>query len=199
MAKSYFNTDIENIKYASITNKRSVVTFSSADATNGEGSDIQMLVSSATLDMQRPSSIRRFLNADPALIVGMPSGTLSLQGLFGTAEQISTILGTPGDVCKLPKTITFQAGSLTTCHTGGTGIETSTDSSIVLYGCVCQGFNIEISVQENGVVYQQASASFVVTDAGTTTKPNNPSTTTPNNPGNGDIETDNTSPENVGH
>lgn len=162
MAQSFFNKQVENIKYATSTDKRNVVTFSSKD---GES---KMLIDSAQLQMQRPATVQRFLNADPALIVGRPSGTLTLSGLFGTADQIKAIIGDPKDPCKLPRTITLQAGVLSVCNTSGTGPTAGGEKeTITLYGCVCQGFSVSVQLQQqDGSVLQQGTAVFVVTDCG---------------------------------
>ena len=161
MAESFFNKEIENIKYASSPDKRAVVTFS------GQGTgNTSMLISGATLTMGRPATLQRFLNADAALMVGRSSGSLQLTGLFGTTDQIKNVLGTPGNPCKLPRTIKLSAGVLKTCSSG-TGGSASEDETIILYGCVCQGFEVSVAINsQDGSVVQTASATFSVVDAG---------------------------------
>ena len=170
MANSFFSKDIESIKYATGLNKRSVVTFSSEYSVTPDSSDnVTMLIHSAQLQMRRPAQVMRFLNANPALIVGRPSGTLTLQGLFGTAEQIKNICGDPSNPCMLPRTITLQAGVLTLCNSGAEGPNDVGDAEevVTLYGCVCQGFDLTVQLQQqDGSILQQGTATFVVTDCG---------------------------------
>lgn len=161
---SFFNKNVETIKYATSTDKRNVVTFSS----NGSNDETTMLIDGAQLQMQRPATVQRFLNADPALIVGRPSGTLTLSGLFGTTDQIKNIIGDPKNPCKLPRTITLQAGVLQVCNNSGTGPDAGgAKETITLFGCVCQGFQVQVQLQQqDGNVLQQGSATFTVTDCG---------------------------------
>lgn len=153
---SLFNATTNKISYISKDNS-AVVTFSS-----GSGESINMLVESAQAQLQRGASLRHFLNSGPALLLGKGQGSLTLTGLFGTAEQLSALCGTASDPCSIKRNIKLSAGVLEQCDDAAKTVSTA---DIILQDCVVQSFSINVSLQQDGTTFQQATVNFLITDA----------------------------------
>lgn len=158
MAKSLFNgSNIESIQYVADNQGAAVVTFSS----QGSGDSVKMLIDSAQANFQRGVGLKRFLNSGPALMSGKGSGSLRLQGVFGTAEQLQELCGDPDNMCSLPRDLTLSAGVLTECGTSSSG---TGRVDLVLHGCVVTAFNVNVTMQQDGVIFQGADVTMIVTD-----------------------------------
>lgn len=166
MSKSLFNgSNIESIQYVADNQGQAVVTFSS----QGTGDSVKMLIDSAQANFQRGVGLKRFLNSGPALMAGKGSGSLRLQGVFGTAEQLQELCGDPDNLCSLPRDLTLSAGVLTECGTNGSGANISNPLGsgrvdLVLHGCVVTSFDVNVTLQQDGIIFQGANVTMIVTD-----------------------------------
>lgn len=155
---SVLNSSLQSIDYVSVGGNKAVVSISDSAAGGA------MLVDSVGVQAGRGTSLKHFLNGSTALFVGKGQGTVTINGLFGSKEQMTSLLGSSNtDPCKLSRTISLSAGILKQCSTSG-DVSTSTDATLTLHGCVVQSFNIGLTMQQDGQVYQQASVQMLLTD-----------------------------------
>lgn len=157
MAKSLLNSSIEKIEYAGVGNDKAVVSFSRG----------KMLVQSAQIGFQRNIQKQHFINSGSAILIGRGQGTLTLTGLFGTAEDMKNLVGSPDNPCGLAQNISIEAGVLRPCKGDAGEMETGDPmkSTITCVDCICTAVSINTTLQQDGQLYQQATASFVVSDA----------------------------------
>ena len=172
---SLFNTNLETVEYAGIGNNKATITFSNSvfrKVDNGKNQiedNARMLVQSASIQFQRNISKTHFINSGAAILVGRGQGTLQLQGLFGSAADIKALCGSPDKPCSMGQTITLEAGVLRKCDRDGDnkltgGASETLGHKLTLHDCVCTGLSIVTTVQQDGSLYQQASATFLVSD-----------------------------------
>ena len=168
---SIFNPTPDRIGYINGSDQITTVTFQDATGANtASASKTIMLVESVQLSLQRGTQKKHFLNADSAMLVGKAQGTLTLTGLFASAEAMSRILNGNGkNACTMKQTIVVNAGSLVTCTTGENGVETksenlATGTKLTCKDCVATAFSLTNQLQQDGQLFQQATVTFIVTD-----------------------------------
>lgn len=170
---SFFNKNVETIKYVSNPASSAVISFDSinmnspqpgAPSTTGSSSlgQVKMLVNSASMSFQRGASMMYFINDEPALTIGKGSGSVTLQGLFGSADQIKELCGDPSNPCSLRRNIKLSAGVLIDCDNNS-----NKDTAIIIYNCVVQRLDITFSIQQDGTTFQSATVVMSCTDVGT--------------------------------
>lgn len=168
---SIFNPTPDRIGYINSADQVTTVTFQdAAEANTDKKSKTVMLVESVQLSLQRGTQKKHFLNADSAMLVGKAQGTLTLTGLFASAEAMSKILNGNGkNACTMKQTIVVNAGSLVTCTTSANGKETksenlATGAKLTCKDCVATSFSLTNQLQQDGQLFQQATVTFTVTD-----------------------------------
>lgn len=167
---SIFNPTTDRIGYINSADQVTTVTFQdAAEANTAKKSKTIMLVESVQLSLQRGTQKKHFLNADSAMLVGKAQGTLTLTGLFASAEAMSKILNGNGkNACTMKQTIVVNAGSLVTCTTAN-GTESksenlATGAKLTCKDCVATAFSLTNQLQQDGQLFQQATVTFTVTD-----------------------------------
>ena len=138
--------------------KRNVLTFTG----KGEhATPIPFLLDSATLTFGRGVSFKYFLNQEnAALLRGYGQGTLECSGLFGSMDDFKKIFG-PRNACKF-NTAELNVLSVATCPSeGGTG--QSGDQEFYMSGITPTRIQISATVDQSGIYYCTANASFQFT------------------------------------
>jgi hypothetical protein len=126
-----------------------------------------MLIDQAAAQFARGVSLKHFLNSGPALMAGKGQGSLTLQGVFGTADQLKQLCGDPDNLCTLPRNIKLSAGVLKECKfTDASKSSPSSNVDLILYNCVVTNFSVTITLQQDGVIFQGANVTMLVTDVG---------------------------------
>lgn len=157
MATSLLNSALKSIEYVGVPGDSSILTISDSPDSGA------MLVESVAVAASRGVQLRHFMNGSTAAFVGRGNGTVTITGLFGTADQMRNLLGSNNDICKLSRTITLKSGLLKKCTNDG-AVSTSSDTTITLHGCIVQNFNIGKQLTQDGQVYETASVQMVLTD-----------------------------------
>jgi hypothetical protein len=158
MATSLLNSSLKSIEYVGVQGDSSILTISDSPESGA------MLVESVSVSASRGVQLRHFLNGGTAAFVGRGNGTVTISGLFGTADQMSNLLGSSNnDICKMSRTITLKSGLLKKCTNDG-AVSTASDATITLHGCIVQGFTINKQLTQDGQVYETASVQMLLTD-----------------------------------
>ena len=118
----------------------------------------------------RGLNYKYFLNREnPAAIVGRPNGTLAIQGLFGNREAFLRIFGNAdnagsgvaNNVCD-QFTVAIQCGTLVSCDSEDNK-KFAIVNAFLLSGVIPVGISMSNSIDQNGVMYTTANASFQFT------------------------------------
>jgi hypothetical protein len=173
---SLLHSNGSTIKYFSLPGSKAAVSFTPSVPNDGydDAATVNngyMLVESATLQIQRNMQERHFINDDKALMMGKGTIQLTLQGLFGTADDMGKLMGDPTKPCDMMWTIAISAGILKQCDQAGnpsvvnTELSSDIGQTLIVSGCVANNMTIQTQVNQEGTLYQQATISFIATDA----------------------------------
>lgn len=125
------------------------------------------LIDSYRLDWQRPIQYRRAFNVRGKLAqMGYGTGTLTLQGVVGPAEEFEKLVKAASgqDLCQTAACAISVSGDFAQCAEDGSGTINSETRSGVLTasGLILQGINMGATLQEGAVTLTQASMQFKV-------------------------------------
>ena len=159
---SILNADDINVKYISRPGagggEGGILTFS----TGGSADEVDqaLLVETAQIQFARAVSRKFFINLNGvAYIVGLGTGTLTVRGLLGSAQQFTNLFGTDlNDLCKMSRTATLETAGMQSCDDGSE----FASGSFVMSGVIPQSVTITTTIAENGTLYYSADASFLI-------------------------------------
>lgn len=137
-----------------------IITFGTT--TSKEINNLAMLVDSVVVSFQQPTARKFFLNTKKsAYIRGFGNGTLTVTGLLGASDGFKKIFGSGDELspCNDNLTATLSTASLKDCDK----TKDADTCEFTLGGLVPTSLQITASVQDNGVVYYQANATFLFT------------------------------------
>lgn len=154
MSTSLLNSKLKTINYMGSSGSSAILKIS--DSTGA------MLVESVAVQCSRGVSLRHFMDGSVAAFTGTGQGTVTLTGVFGTADQVKNLLATGKDICNANRVITLESGTLTACSESGA--TTKKTMPIKLHGCIVAGFSINKQMQQDGQVYETASVQMLLTD-----------------------------------
>ena len=148
-----------------------ILTFSIVKGDSTSGADVKyvdtaLLCNSAQVEFAREVQQSYFLNVNGiGYILGRGTGTLSLSGMLGNAEDFAKLFGNETkNPCDGIYTVKLDAFGMMPCN--------STDSNarcIIMNGVIPRGFSISTQIQEQtGAMYYTANASFLISGLGVT-------------------------------
>lgn len=148
------------VKYKNVPGSTTTVTITkNTSSTSSSGSELEsgFLADTFSLQYQRPASLKYFLNGAAVYEIGYGSGTLTLQGLLGTATQTAELLSSDIDGCTT-LWITLEGAFLTTCAGSD-----ATNTKIIAKKAVPTALSVQSSIQQNGLKMQTSSVQFTFT------------------------------------
>lgn len=164
MANNVFNSDQVSVKYVStpgLTGEGTsgILTFNSVGGASGNV-DTALLIDGMEIRFARTVSRKYFVNIPGcAYIVGLGSGTLTVSGLLGRASDFKELFGADlSNPCKTVRTATIKTKSLQACDGN-----TVNSDKITLTGVIPVSIGITTRIEQDGVLYYTANASFEIT------------------------------------
>lgn len=164
MSNTIFNSDQLSVKYVSTPGLNGegtsgILTFNSDRGSVGDV-DTALLIDGVGINFARSVTRRYFINIPGcAYIVGIGNGTMQVSGLLGRAKDFAELFGPNLDnPCKAVRTATIKTKSLQACD----GNSFNSDK-IVLTGVIPVAVGINTRIEQDGVLYYIASASFEFT------------------------------------
>lgn len=162
MAK-IFNSDQLNVKYVSTPGLGGsgrvggILTFSGETV-----SDTPLLINSCQLSFNRAVSRRYFLNTTGmAYIIGIGHGTMGVNGLLGKAEDFATVFGADAsNPCSNINTAVINVSGMQECGANANSGIRPDNGKITLSGVIPVGFGITTTIEQDGVLYYAANATF---------------------------------------
>lgn len=163
--KAIFGSKDLDVKYVSSPGLKGqggngIITFSRANDATGDTS-AALLISSASLQFARTVSRQFFLNVNGiAYLVGVGNGSLTLTGLLGKSSDFVSVFGVDLDnPCGNLTTATLDVTGMTEC-TAGTSNKPANNGIITLGGLIPVSVAITASVQNDGLLFYSANATF---------------------------------------
>lgn len=137
------------------------IVFSSVGADDMDG----FIIEGYTLSWQRGLQYRRAYNKKGNIVVvGKGTGSLSLTGLVGPADEFERLVeSTSGkDVCKNANCTISAGGGYSSCDSSGNTSTSSKNITITAKSIILQGLSISGQMQEGAVTLTQANMTFKV-------------------------------------
>lgn len=134
---------------------------------NGSSKELtgSFLVDTFSCDFARSVSLKSFLNVSGRVgLIGLPQGTIALQGLMGSPEDFKEFLGTEDNVACDLLTVTIEAtNGYKSCSGNGNTTTSSKPCKFVCSGCLIQGLRMGGQSQEGGLTLVTASVQMQFT------------------------------------
>ena len=166
MPTNIFNGSDSYVGFINAASNEDVVVIISRAGGDSKKLSASFLVSDFQIGFQRGVALQTFLNVKGRVaMLGLPSGTIALAGLLGSADDFEEFLSSDveNDACQ-PLVITITASNgFTACKKDGSTDTSSKPCKFVCSGALVQSVNTTGRVDQNGIMVITANVQMQFT------------------------------------